>query len=57
MRTEEEKLKRKERESAITILPQTKIRFKVWCDRRNLRMKFELTKAIMEYMINHSKNE
>lgn len=53
MRTEEEKLKRKERETSVTILPQTKMRFKVWCDRRNLRMKFELTKAIMEYMINH----
>lgn len=53
MRTSEEKLKRKERETAITILPQTKMRFKVWCDRRNKRMKFELTKAIMEYMIKY----
>lgn len=53
MRTELEKQQRKERESAITILPNTKMRFKVWCDRKNLRMKFELTKALMEYMIKY----
>lgn len=53
MRTEEEKLRRKERETAIIMFPNIKARFHKWCITRALKMKDEISKAVLEYMNNH----
>ncbi len=50
MRTEEEKLKRKEREAAVTVFPNIKKRFQKWCITRDVTMKDEGTKALLYYM-------
>lgn len=53
MRTEEEKLKRKEQEATTTMFPNIKARFHKWCITRALKMKDEISKAVLEYMNNH----